>query len=97
MQLKPGSAAEYKDRHKKIWPELKSLLSEAGIYDYSIFLDEETNILFAVQKNDGSRNSQDLGQNEIVRRWWAYMSDIMATNEDNSPRTRYLSEVFRME
>jgi L-rhamnose mutarotase len=50
MKLKPGTTAEYKRRHDEIWPELKQLLGEAGIYDYSIFLDEEDMHLFAVLK-----------------------------------------------
>jgi len=97
MKLNPGLAAEYKKRHDEIWPELKKLLKDNGISDYSIFLDEETNILFAVQKQDGSGSSQDLGSTEIVKKWWAYMADIMETNPDNSPVTVPLKEVFYME
>ena len=48
MNLKPGFKSEYKKRHDEIWPELVSLLRETGIRDYSIFLDEEKNVLFAV-------------------------------------------------
>ena len=50
MKLKPGIVDEYKRRHDEIWPELAQLLREAGIYDYSIFLDEEDMHLFAVLK-----------------------------------------------
>ncbi|RYE98628.1 MAG: L-rhamnose mutarotase, partial [Oxalobacteraceae bacterium] len=39
MQLKPGQVEEYKRRHDAIWPELSQALVDAGIYDYSIFLD----------------------------------------------------------
>ena len=42
MQLKPGCQTEYERRHDELWPDLGQALSEAGIYDYSIFLDEET-------------------------------------------------------
>ena len=73
------------------------LLNEAGIYDYTIFLDEETNTLFAVQKNKQDKGSQDLGSTEIVKRWWAYMADIMETNEDNSPVSTPLKEVFHLD
>lgn len=97
MKLKPGFKDEYKKRHDEIWPELKKLLFNAGIRDYSIFLDEETNTLFAVQKVDGEKGSQDLGQTEIVQKWWAYMADIMDTNPDNSPVSIPLEEVFRMD
>ena len=97
MKLNPGQAEEYKKRHDELWPELKKLLKENGISDYSIFLDEETNILFAVQKQDGNGSSQDLGTTEIVQKWWAYMADIMETNSDNSPVTVSLKSVFYME
>ncbi len=94
MKLKPGFAAEYKKRHDELWPELKTMLKDAGISDYSIFFDEETNILFAVQKQAGSASSQDLGSTEIVKRWWKFMADIMETNPDNSPVSTPLKEVF---
>lgn len=97
MKLKPECRDEYKKRHDAIWPELKMLLQDAGIRDYSIFLDEETNTLFAIQKIDGNAGSQDLGKTEIVQRWWAYMADIMETNPDNSPVSIPLPEVFYLD
>ena len=97
MKLKPGMKDEYVKRHNEIWPELVSLLYEAGIGDYSIFLDEETNTLFAHQKVTGDAGSQDLGSTDVVQRWWAHMADIMETNPDNSPVTKPLEEVFYME
>lgn len=97
MQLKPGCKEEYRKRHDAIWPELKALLKDNGVSDYSIFLDEETNILFGVQQQTGEQSSQDLGSLPIVQRWWAYMADIMDTNADNSPITRPLVQVFHMD
>ncbi len=94
MHLKPGFKDEYQRRHNEIWPELKQLLSEAGISEYSIFFDEETSTLFAFQKVSGDGNSQDLGQTAIVQKWWAYMADIMDTNPDQSPVSIPLEEVF---
>ena len=97
MKLKPGFKEEYRKRHSEIWPELKKLIKETGVYDYSIFLDEETNILFACQKQSGAESSQDLGTNPMVQKWWKYMADIMETNSDNSPVTIPLEEVFYMD
>ena len=64
---------------------MKALLKAQGISDYSIFYDDETGILFAVQKVEGEASSQDLGAADVVRKWWAYMADIMETNPDQSP------------
>ncbi len=96
MKLKPGQKEEYRRRHAAIWPELVNLLHEAGVSEYSIFLDEETGTLFAFQLQDGNKSSQDLGDNPIVQKWWAYMADIMDTNPDNSPVSIPLDEVFYM-
>ena len=96
MKLKPGQKEEYRRRHAAIWPELEALLKQTGVSDYSIFLDEKTNTLFAVQKQAGEASSQDLGKNPVVQRWWAYMADIMETLPDHSPVTIALEEVFYM-
>ncbi|MEN2284127.1 L-rhamnose mutarotase [Algoriphagus sp. SE2] len=97
MKLIPGNEEEYERRHREIWPELVTLLKETGIIDYQIFLDKETSFLFAFQVIEGNTNSQDLGDTEIVKRWWKYMADIMETNEDNSPITSPLENVFNLQ
>jgi len=94
MKLKPGFAAEYQRRHDAIWPELAALLREHGISDYSIFLDEETLTLFAVQKLDDSISRVELPRHPVMRRWWDYMADIMETNPDHSPVVKDLKQVF---
>lgn len=97
MKLLPGFEQEYKKRHDEIWPELSRLLKEKGIYDYSIFLDEETLALFAVQKLKDSGNVENLSEEPVLRKWWDYMADIMETNPDNSPVEKSLQQVFYME
>lgn len=97
MKLFPGYKEEYSRRHNAIWPELKELLSKSGVRDYTIFFDEETNTLFAVQKQEGDASSQDLGTNPIVQKWWKYMADIMETNPDLSPVSIPLEELFHMD
>jgi L-rhamnose mutarotase len=94
MKLLKGFEAEYKKRHDEIWPELQRLLKEAGISDYSIFLDEETNALFAYFTIKDDEKLNDLPGNEIMKKWWNYMQDIMETNSDNSPVSVPLKEVF---
>ena len=93
LYLKPNKVDEYQKRHDKIWPELKQLLKEAGISTYHIFHDPETDCLFAFQETD-SRDSQSLGDNPIVQKWWEYMSDLMETHPDHSPKQLNLKKVI---
>ena len=96
MKLNAGQKSAYIKRHNEIWAELVALLKEAGVSEYSIFLDEETNTLFAFQKVSGEGGSQDLAQNPIVKKWWDFMADVMEVNPDNSPVSIPLEEVFYM-
>ena len=94
MKLFKGCEAEYKRRHDALWPELQSLLEQAGIKSYSIFLDETTNDLFGYLTIGDTTKLDDLPNEPIMKKWWAYMKDIMETNEDNSPVNIPLKEVF---
>ena len=94
MKLFKGYEAEYKKRHDEIWPELSSLLKQNGISEYSIFLDETTNSLFGVLKVENELALDKLPEYPIMKKWWAYMKDIMESNEDNSPVSIPMQEVF---
>lgn len=97
MFLNEGCKEEYIKRHDKIWPELKVLLKESGIADYSIFLDEETNVLFGVLKCNNELAYEDLPLHPIMQKWWKYMKDTMQTNADVSPKSILLEEVFYLQ
>ncbi|MBN8458665.1 MAG: L-rhamnose mutarotase [Verrucomicrobia bacterium] len=97
MKLKPGCEAEYRKRHDEIWPELSAVLTAAGVSDYSIFLDEETLTLFAVQKLAGKNTADSLPFHPVVREWWDHMADLMDTHPDNSPVCVPLREVFHQD
>jgi L-rhamnose mutarotase len=97
MQLKPGTVAEYKKRHDAIWPELAAAISAAGIYDYSIFLDEETLSLFAVLKLRDDNRRDELPHLPIMKRWWDYMAPLMCVQADNRPCEWPLQPLFHLD
>jgi L-rhamnose mutarotase len=97
MKLKPGSLAEYQRRHDELWPELAAALKAAGISDYSIFVDEETLTLFAVQKLSADNMAALLPGQAIVQKWWQYMAPLMEVHPDQSPVAKPLAEVFYFE
>lgn len=96
MQLNDGMRDEYKRRHDEIWPELSDMLKQAGVIEYSIHFDGETNILFAHMKRNKNHGLDALPETELMTKWWAYMSDIMQTNPNNEPVSIPLDTVFEM-
>ncbi len=97
MRLKPNQQTEYIRRHSPIWPELQATLKEHGVQHYSIFLDRETDKLFAYAEIESEERWAAIANTEICRRWWASMKDLMATNDDNSPIAIPLDEVFHLD
>ncbi len=96
MQLRAGFEAEYERRHDEIWPDLEALLHDAGVSDYSIFLDPKTLVLFGVLKRTENHGMDDLPNHPVMKKWWAHMADIMDSNPDNSPVVTPLKPVFYM-
>jgi len=94
MYLLPGYSVEYKKRHDEIWPELVELPHQAGIQNYSIFLDESTRTLFAYLEAPDLAALDSLPAQELMKKWWAYMADIMETNTDHSPVSIDLTPIF---
>lgn len=97
MKLKAGFEKEYEKRHEEVWPEVERELKKAGVSDYSIFLDPETNTLFEVQKLTDDNSYDQLPRKEIMQKWDKFMSDILESNPDNSPVMAELKEVYRFE
>lgn len=97
MTLKPGLQAEYERRHNPIWPELQAILKGHGVSNYSIFLERDTNQLFAYAEIESESQWHKIAETEICQRWWSYMKDLMLTNSDNSPVTTSILEVFHLD
>ena len=97
MRLKPGQEREYRRRHEQIWPELQAALTQAGISDYSIFLDETTLYLFAVLRLRPDHTRDSLASLPIMQGWWDFMADLMEVDETHKPAERALTRVFHMD
>jgi L-rhamnose mutarotase len=97
MTLRPGNQLEYERRHKPIWPELQEALRRHGARNYSIFMDRETDRLFAYVEIESEELWAKIAHTQVCRRWWAHMRDLMLTNDDDSPLSVSLDEVFHLD
>jgi L-rhamnose mutarotase len=97
MTLRPGCQEEYERRHRSVWPEMQEVLHRHGVHNYSIFLEPQSERLFAYAEIESEQLWQRIAETEACRRWWAYMKELMLTNADNSPLSITLSEVFHLD
>lgn len=96
MNVYPEYTDEYIRRHNELWPEMREAIMSHGCKTYSIFLDRNTNTLFAYLEIENPEEWSKLADTEINRKWWDYMAPIMETNPDNSPVENSLEEAFHI-
>ena len=97
MSVKRGREEEYARRHSPIWEDLRTVLKDHGVSNYSIFLDPTTNNLFAYAEIESEELWSKIAETDECKRWWEYMKDLMPVNEDYSPLSVDLDEVFHLE
>ena len=98
MKLRTGCAEEYRKRHAAIWPELLRSLREAGVSDYTIWLDAESGILFGQRRIESPERVCSLREDPVFRRWQKHMEDLLEQAADGSgPVWSSLQEVFHMD
>ena len=80
--IKEGKLEEYVKRHDNLWPEMKEVLSEAGIVNYTIW--NVGNELFGYYECEKGAEfaAKVQRESEVVDRWNEYMKDIMVMELD---------------
>jgi arylsulfatase A-like enzyme len=76
---------------------LVPVLRDAGIRDFRIYLDEESDTLFSVQTLAPDHSAAALRESELMRQWWKHMAPLMETNPDHSPVRTPLKEMFHQD
>ena len=76
---------------------MKDMIHEYGCRNYSIFVNRETNTLFAYLELEDESKWAKAADTEINRKWWDFMAPIMETNPDNSPVSIDLKNVFHLD
>ncbi len=81
LGLKPDAIDAYKRLHAEVWPEILATISACGIRNYSIFLREPENLLFAYWEYHGSDFAADAAKMAADARtqdWWAICMPLQA-------------------
>lgn len=84
--VKEGKLEEYKYRHAHIWPEMKQVLKEAGISNYTIWnVGNELFGYFECEKGVAYAEKYQ-AESPVVDKWNEYMKDVMVMEMDPQDR-----------
>jgi len=92
-RLKPGTQEEYKRRHDNIWPEMRTILSEAGIRNYSIWNYGE--MLFGYyETEDNEKTQRILNNSDVFIKWRKFMEDIIVIDPETGEKEYFMKLMF---
>lgn len=72
--IKPEKIAEYKALHAAVWPDVLAMIAKCNIRNYSIFLREPENVMFAYFEYHGTDFAADMAMmaaDPRTQKWWA--------------------------
>ena len=97
-RIRPGCKAEYIRRHDAIWPEMKAVLKEAGICNYTIFANRDELFGYYECEKGVAFAERTQAESPVVDRWNAYMKDILELEMDPVTGAQpKLEPVFRLD
>ena len=81
-KIVPGMQEEYRKRHDNIWPEMKEVLANAGIVNYSIWMQGEELFGYYECEKGVDYAAKVQAESSVVKKWDEYMKDILIMEKD---------------
>ena len=99
LKVRPERLAEYKERHKAVWPEMLRALRETGWRNYSLYLREDGLLVGYLETPDFEAARAGMAAREVNERWQREMAPFFEALEGRRPDEGLLrlEEVFHLE
>ncbi|GAA3095376.1 L-rhamnose mutarotase [Nonomuraea sp. NPDC049421] len=98
LKVRPERLAEYRERHRDVWPEMRAALSRTGWHNYSLFLRDDGLLVGYLETDDFEAAKKAMAETEVNARWQAEMAPFFEDldgrpDEGMTP----LTEVFHLD
>ena len=100
IKLNPDRINQYKELHAAVWSEVREVIADCNIQNYSIYLKDET--LFSYYEYVGSNYNMDMKKmaaNPIIQKWWAICEpcQLPVKTRETGEWWAIMEEVFHQE
>jgi L-rhamnose mutarotase len=98
LKVRQERLTEYRERHERVWPEMRDALSRAGWHNYSLFLREDGLLVGYLETEDFERARAEMDGTEVNARWQAEMGEFFEELDGTAPDAAMvpLTEVFHL-
>jgi L-rhamnose mutarotase len=99
LKVKSDRLAEYKERHRSVWPAMLQALRETGWHNYSLFMRDDGLLFGYLETEDFQKALDGMAQREINERWQTEMAPFFEQLDGMRPDEGLirLEEVFHLE
>ncbi|WP_424952580.1 L-rhamnose mutarotase [Deinococcus sp.] len=99
LRVRLERLAEYRERHRAVWPEMLAALHHAGWHNYSLFLGEDGLLVGYLETPSLEAAQAGMAVTEVNARWQAEMAPFFTDLEGVRPDEGFLrlEEVFHLE
>ena len=99
LKVRPERLAEYKARHREVWPEMLAALRETGWHNYSLFLRPDGLLFGYLETEDFEAAKAGMATREVNACWQAQMAPFFEALEGQAPDESMLplEEVFHLD
>jgi L-rhamnose mutarotase len=96
LYVRKERLAEYKERHKQVWPEMLDGLRSTGWHNYSLFLRDDGMLIGYVETPDFQAALDGMAKLEVNTRWQTEMLPFFESGRADEAM-RPLEEVFHLD
>ena len=99
FKVKKDQIPEYRERHRKVWPDMLQALRETGWHNYSLFLRDDGLLFGYLETTNFQLALDDMAIREVNLRWQAEMGPFFESLEGRRPDQGMLvlEEVFHLD
>jgi L-rhamnose mutarotase len=96
-RIRPERLAEYRERHERVWPEMRAALAKAGWGNYSLFLADDGLLVGYLETDDYAGALDAMAATDVNARWQAEMADFFVADGPPDRSFRRLTEIFHLD
>jgi L-rhamnose mutarotase len=97
LRVRPDRLAEYRERHRHVWPDMLLALQQTGWRNYSLFLSEDGLLTGYLECDDFEESVKAMGEREVNERWQSEMAEFFEGQEHADEQMRPIPLVFHLD
>jgi L-rhamnose mutarotase len=99
LQVRTDRLAEYRERHRAVWPQMLAALKDAGWHNYSLFLRDDGLLVGYVESEDLAAAQAAMAATAVNGRWQAQMAELFTGLDGRAPDEGFelLEQIFHLE